>query len=162
MDRTHVPCPAVSQVKWSSSTGSGQVLPSSGREFLQLLFKIWKLKSRWCVYVMACWEFFLSKTQFWCRAYIIRTKNVLLRTKFQLNFHVQNVIYGSNQEKELLQSRAENLSELWDASSKLSPSYKSWGSCMLLCTEMQHIPFPHATSAVVGSFFWAKKWHRVL
>lgn len=55
---------------------------------------------------------FLSKTQFWCRAYMIRTKNVLLITKFQLNFHVQNVIYGSNQEKELLQSRAENLSEL--------------------------------------------------
>lgn len=43
---------------------------------------------------------------------MIRTKNVILRPLFQLNFHIQNVIYRQQQEKELLQSWADNLSEL--------------------------------------------------
>lgn len=77
------------------------------------------------------------------------------------NFHVQSVIYGPKQEKELMQSRAENLFELWDPSSNLYPSYKSWGSFVPLCTEMQQIPFPHATSPV-RSFFWAENRHWVL
>lgn len=93
--------------------------------------------------------------------YMIRTKNVILRPLFQLNFHIQNVIYRQQQEKELLQSWADNLSELWHPSSNLYPSCKSWGSFVPLCTEMQHIPFPHASSPV-GSFLWAKNWHWVL
>lgn len=70
-----------------------------------------RAKCRLCAYVMASWEFFKQNTAL-VQSIYDEKQNILLRTRFQLNFHVQNVIYEPNQEKELLQSRAENLYEL--------------------------------------------------